>query len=313
MVRLRGVAVVVFLLGCGPTVGASDGSATSDGTSTTSSTEPTTSMSLTTVADDSTGIVTTVADTTTTTASDDSSSSGITFIQAPDVPGHCDGYCDSWAQDCPRGSKCSAWDCDELTPFWITPRCVELDPDPAQVGEACTVQERPYSGADDCEISSLCWGVDPDTLAGTCIGFCQGTEASPVCESDSESCFNGLNELLDLCLPRCSPLAADCGVGQQCVFNEDGLVAHDFVCIPDVHLPAQAYGDDCEDSLGCGTGLVCVGSGEVPGCASDRCCTTLGSLGAPPICPDAMQTCAPLYVDGDAPPGYEDLCACTIP
>jgi len=80
-----------------------------------------------------------------------------------------------------------------------------------------------------------------------------------------------------------------------------------------VHLPAQAYGDDCSDSLGCGTGLVCVGSGEVPGCAGGRCCTTLGALAAPPICPDAMQTCVQLYADGDAPLGYEDLCACTIP
>lgn len=309
---------MVVLLACGPTVGASDGDGSSESTSasggaTQSTSSTSTSTTLTTGADNSTGVVTTDAETTTTSADDSNDSSDVTFIQAPDVPGHCNGYCDAWAQDCPEGMKCSAWDCEEVAAFWITPRCVELDRDAAEVGEACSVQDRVYSGADNCEVSSLCWDIDPDTLAGTCIGFCQGTAANPVCELESQSCFNGLNELLNLCLPRCSPLAADCGVARQCVFNEDGLAARDFVCIPDVHLPAQAYADDCEDSLGCGTGLVCVASGEVPGCTSDRCCTTLGSLSAPPVCPDAMQTCAALYADGDAPPGYEQLCACTIP
>jgi hypothetical protein len=95
------------------------------------------------------------------------------------------------------------------------------------------------------------------------------------------------------------------------VHNADNDTTQDFVCVPDELVAGHAYGDDCSESILCDDGLVCRAAAHVPGCEGGRCCTDIGLLSAPPICPDATQTCVPLY-DADAPPGYEDLCFCGV-
>ncbi|MBC8068297.1 MAG: hypothetical protein IAG13_08185, partial [Deltaproteobacteria bacterium] len=234
-------------------------------------------------------------------------------ITAPDVPGHC-GYCDVWAQDCPERTKCNPYACvsaDEEQE-WDAAGCFPLDPSPAQPGEPCITEEYALSGRDDCETSSLCWDVDPDTLTGECAPLCMGSEANPVCEDGSRSCYFGDDGILTVCLPQCDPLAPSCADEETCVWNQRGAL--DFVCVPTQHVPAQAYGDDCSDEdFGCGDGLVCQSAGDVPGCDGTACCTMLGDATAPPVCPDITQTCSPFYTDAEAPEGLENICACRVP
>jgi hypothetical protein len=181
----------------------------------------------------------------------------------------------------------------------------------ADIGDPCSIAESLYSGTDDCDISAMCWNADPDTLVGECVAFCSGSEANPVCEDAARSCFIGWEGEIILCLPRCNPLASICDVGEECIFDwqsPDGV----FVCMPEVHVAPQAYGDDCSDALACGTGLVCRAAADVPGCVGTHCCTTLADLAAPPPCPDVTQTCLPFYEDGTAPEGLENLCFCGV-
>jgi hypothetical protein len=310
---------ILVALGCGPDVavsgsddGSSSGSSSADVTGLVT-TDPTldtsatvASTGTTTVADSSTSVATFITDTS------DESSEGGSFIMAPDADDHC-GACDVWAQDCPDEEKCVPYACYSENE-WDASRCSPLDPTPAAPGEPCTVEDHALSGIDDCDLSAMCWGVDPDTLTGECAAFCMGSRANPVCEDGGRSCFLADNGALSLCLRSCDPLAPSCDADESCVWNRFG--SGDFVCFPAAHVPAQAYGDDCSDSddFGCGDALVCMGSSDVPGCAGMRCCTSLGDVDAPPVCPDVTQSCLPLYADGEAPvAGLEDLCFCGVP
>jgi len=202
------------------------------------------------------------------------------------------------------------WDCN-IEPIWIATGCRELAVDPVAVGQACTTSETPYSGIDDCDVTAMCWGVDPVMLEGECVAFCSGSADDPVCEDPATSCFIGFDGLVPVCVPRCQPLAPTCAPDHACVHNVENDAAPDFVCVPDPLVTGTAYGDDCSDGVLCDDGLVCRSATHVPGCEGGRCCTTLGLLSAPPACPDATQTCIPLY-DGEAPVGFEDLCFCGV-
>ena len=57
----------------------------------------------------------------------------------PDTGGLEPFDCDIWAQDCPEGEKCSAW-ANDGGGAWNATRCVPVDDDPDQVGEACNVE-----------------------------------------------------------------------------------------------------------------------------------------------------------------------------
>ncbi len=168
-----------------------------------------------------------------------------------------------------------------------------------------------FSGSDNCDISAMCWNVDADTLEGECVGFCQGSEANPFCEDPATTCFIGYDGQVIVCLPQCNPLASVCDAAEECIFDAKPS-SRRFVCMPDSLVAPQAYGDDCSDALACATGLVCRTPEHVPGCVSTGCCTTLGLGSTPPVCPDASQTCLPLYADGAAPEGLEDLCFCGV-
>lgn len=300
MQRLQGLLLVACA--CGP--GSADaGGSTSAGTST-SSTEGPSPTSSSTAADTTAAPMT--SEGSSTGASSSSSSEG-GYIMTPDIPIEClASYCDTWAEDCPDGEKCVPTTC--ASDRWERTSCVPLDPDPVAPGSPCLAPDGPYGGTDDCDLGSMCWNVDETTLAGTCVWHCSGSEANPLCPGN-DACFIGYDGIIAVCLPRCDPLAPDCAADEACVFD-DPAGADAFVCLPRSLEPAEAYGDDCSREPGCGTGLVCRPAQQVPGCAASDCCTTVGDLADPPVCPDASQSCLPLYPDGTAPPGLADLCFC---
>ena len=315
-------AIPIALLiatGCGPSIlevddGAGEPGTTNGGAETTGD--------LDTGVD--TGVVTTLsttADPSTSTATlgdDDTGSSdgdGINFIEMPDNPpcgslgsqqvAHVSFECSPWDQDCCPLEQCVPWANDGGDSF-NSNRCSPVADAPAAVGEPCTVMGSAVSGLDDCELGAICWNVDPDTLEGTCVAQCTGDESAPVCPQDLVCSIAGEGSV-NVCLPPCNPLLANCPIGEACFgYGEQ------FVC---TSLPESAqYGEPCHWINACDPGLVCV-DGETFGCDDPACCTSLCDVteGDPnPACPDAAagQTCVPWDEVGDAAPGFEDLGVC---
>ena len=245
------------------------------------------------------------------TAGDSGDDGPVGFIQDPDGGG-VNIECDVWAQDCAEGEKCMPWANDGGS-SWNATRCSPLDDNPGQIGDPCTVEGSGVSGIDDCDIASMCWDVDPETNMGTCVAFCSGSEANPVCEDPTTSCVIANNGTLILCLPSCDPLLQDCQEGQACYNVNDT-----FACAPDASLEMGVYGDGCEFLNVCDPGLYCANPEAVPDCASGGCCSPFCDFSDPEAsaaCPGAAggQECVSWYEEGQAPPGLENVGACAIP
>ncbi|MCA9708533.1 MAG: hypothetical protein KDK70_21975, partial [Myxococcales bacterium] len=251
-------------------------------------------------------------DTTDTTADDE----GATFIGggdfvcvAGDDPWHCLPIeCSLYEQDCPSGEKCVPWANDGGS-AWNDRRCVPVAEDPVGVGEACTMEGSPYSGLDDCALGAMCWSVDAETLEGTCVALCGGTERAPTCAAD-QSCLVTNDNNLAVCLSNCDPLQPDCLAGETCIPDDTG-----FVCAP---TSEAAAGEPCSFINTCGAGLVCASNPYVaPSCDESEpgCCTPWCDLAAPDpsaACFDPAQQCMPWW-ESEAPPGLETLGACLVP
>ncbi len=248
-------------------------------------------------------------DTTDTTASAGTISTG--FIEDPDGGG-VSIECSVWDQDCGDGEKCSAWANDGGS-SWNATRCVPLDPNPAQPGDPCTVEGSGVSGIDSCDVSSMCWDVDPEMNMGTCVAFCTGSENAPVCDDPTTSCSIANDGTLILCLPTCDPLTQDCAEGQACY-----PIDNSFVCAPDASGEDQgADNDPCEFLNACDMGNICVNPAIVQGCpaGSGGCCQNVCDLTADPAdqgC-DTMETCEPWFEEGMVTPGFEDVGVCALP
>jgi len=245
------------------------------------------------------------------TAGDTAGDEMVGFIQDPDGGG-VNIECDVWAQDCAEGEKCMPWANDGGS-SWNATRCSPLDPNPAQIGDPCTVEGSGVSGIDNCDIASMCWDVDPETNMGTCAGFCSGSEANPVCEDPTTSCVIANEGGLSLCLPICDPLLQDCVEGQGCYPIDDG-----FACAPDAGGEDGAYGEACAFINVCDPGMFCANPEAVPNCASEGCCSPFCDMSDPDAgaaCPGAAggQECVAWYEEGQAPPGFENVGACAIP
>lgn len=241
----------------------------------------------------------------------ESDSTGHSFLIPLDTPSIAI-ECSPWLQDCPAGEKCTAW-VNDGGAAWNATKCVPIAANPGQPGDACTA-EGVGSGFDDCDARSMCWDVDPSTNEGTCIAFCSGSEANPVCDEAMTSCIIVNDGALNLCLPDCNPLLQDCNAETQNCFPAPG----GFACAPDVSGENGAYGDDCAAINTCDSGLYCEEAALVPGCTSAACCTTfcdLDEAGASEACPGAAdgQSCEPWFDPGTAPPGLENLGSCVIP
>lgn len=297
--------VGLALAGCGPIVVAVDDGGAGDGESSSGST---TSFGMTTSTTSND-----VTSTSTSTSGDDDDSDTIdtdantTASFIPDPTGTCFAHCsdcDIWAQDCPRGEKCVPWANDGGTQ-WNASRCSPIPDAPARVGEPCTVEGSTTSGIDDCEAGSMCWDVEPQTGIGTCVAFCGGSEANPLCDGDA-GCFHNYEGFVLVCVPECDPLMPACALGSTCVPSLEDR----FYCVP-AELAASSYGDPCSETPGCGSGLSCMDATGNPSCGDETCCTALCDLSAP-SCPDELlgQQCLPYFDRGAAPPGREQLGYC---
>lgn len=315
------VGIVAVAAGCGPIVDSVDPSATEAVSDGSTSSSPSSSGSAT----PATSVTTSPGSLTSATTSDDSTSldtgddsttssaSGGFIYGAPDG-GPLLIECNVWDQDCPNGEKCMPWANDGGV-SWNATRCSPVAVGAGQVGEPCTIEGGPASGIDDCELGSMCLGVD---VEGTCVSLCSGSKNVPTCADPTTTCAIANEGVLALCLRTCDPLVQDCAGGDACWLNEGA-----FVCVPDVSGPLGVYADPCASDdarlpSDCDPGLVCVGQESVPMCADDACCTSFCDL---TVADPNMQCegyrfaqyCLPVFPKGFAPPGHEDVGLCMIP
>ncbi len=234
-------------------------------------------------------------------AGDEGGTTGGGFVVEPDGGGG-SIECDIWAQDCAEGEKCMPWANDGGN-SWNSTTCSPVSANPKQEGDEC---QREGDAVDNCDKSMMCWDVNEEGN-GTCVAFCTGSEAAPMC-NPGQTCTIANGGVLILCLPSCDPLAQDCSPGQACYPITDG-----FVCAPDASGEEMGgQGDPCMYINACDAGLACLTGEFVPDCASDSCCSAFCELPDSGDCP-GDSVCDPWYEEGMAPPGYENLGACIIP
>lgn len=251
---------------------------------------------------------------TSTTAAPDPGTTGNSSngdITPPDAGGANDDGCDPWVQDCPEGQKCMPWSGDGDN-AWESLKCVDVVPNPDQVGEPCMVFGSPVSGEDTCDVGQMCWDVVDGV--GTCVAMCVGSPDAPACEVPQTSCTTNGQGLLNLCLPACDPLKQDCPGSDLCVPNPNEPA--NFLCVLDASGEEGQAFDPCEYANVCDPGLACLSpelAGEcdpaAPGCCLPFCDNTL----EPTDCPGQGLQCIPWFDPGTAPPGLEKLGLCGIP
>lgn len=184
------------------------------------------------------------------------------FIQDPDGGGGVYGLeCSVWDQDCARGEKCVPW-ANDGSNVWNSTVCRPIDPKGHPAGEACVVEDSVVSGFDDCDADSYCFDVDPETLEGTCVAFCEGSELEPSCANSMQTCVTENHGSVTFCLDACDPLGAGCDEGRSCVASRPGS----FVC---VRPGESAVGEACTQFTDCTPGASCD-----PSEGSDAVCTS---------------------------------------
>jgi len=207
--------------------------------------------------------------------------------------------CSQIEQDCPRGYKCMPYSNDGGG-SWNDTMCVPLVPDPNGVGEQCTVEGNGLSGLDDCDGTSMCWDVDPETNIGTCAPFCIGDELEPTCPDPCDSCSVNGDGVIALCLGWCDPLIQNCDPDQACYPFLD-----EFVCAPDASPEGTGIASPCEFINVCPPSMACLDGSAVPGCpdGSVGCCAPFCPVGGADPCPGLLpgSSCVAWFEEGDGP------------
>lgn len=250
--------------------------------------------------------------------SDESESSGggmtgVGFITRNDGGGMVSFECDLFAQDCPAGEKCMPYSNDG-GPAWNATRCSPINANPGAVGDPCTVEGGGLSGIDSCDIGLMCWNVDAKG-AGVCEDMCTGSVDAPLCEDPDDVCAIANDGAISLCLSACDPLIQDCAIENEVCYP----INDSWACAPDASGDkAGAYGDPCEFINACDEGFICVGAGGFTACAGGGCCTQVCDHMSPTsdeecAALDPGQLCEAWYLEGQAPPGYENVGACLVP
>lgn len=296
------LAVGLGLSACGPQAvmedeAGADGSGTTDPVATTAMTMVTTATTTTTTTTDGTSAASDDVDEV------DDGCAGFYAGCAPD--GGVDFECDLFAQDCPVGEKCMPW-ANDGSSAWNATRCSPLDDDPDGLGEPCTVEGNGTSGIDSCDIGLMCFDVDPETNEGECSALCMGDPSDPMCP-DGSYCQISNDGALPLCIDACNPLTQDCDPGDGCY-----PIGELFTCAPEAE--PGVYPDPCEFINVCEAGSVCLSGELIPGCTEIGCCSPLCDITVPDSCPDPGEgvICVPWW-EMDAPPGYENVGACSLP
>lgn len=309
----RRFILLASVLACGPTapMNPDPDTSTTDTTNLTTTTSTSSTSTTTTTTTSPASTSTTAVDPTTTSPTDDSQ----TFIIIDDFVCLTRGArcsmieCDTWAQDCPDGDKCTPY-ADDGGSSYNNKKCVPVDRDPDHPGEPCTV-EALSSGVDSCDQGSMCWDVDAGTLTGTCAPFCTGSPDDPICPPD-RTCLQANDGVLAICLSACDPLAIACPPTDVCVANPG---ADDFICVIDASADEGQPFDPCEFINACDPGLACVNSSAASECdpLAAGCCSPYCDITLPPNCPGAMQTCLPWFDPGTAPPEHANVGFCSLP
>lgn len=177
---------------------------------------------------------------------------------------------------------------------WNGTKCVPIAPNPNAEGEPCTVEGNGVSGIDDCDGTSMCWNVDPDTNMGTCHHFCIGSDADPGCPNACDACSISGDGVLTICFATCDPLGTDCEEGEACY-----PVNHAFVCAPTVQDKSGEFPQRCEYVNACDSGFACINAAMVPGCDGAGCCAPFCSLAVPDTCDTIIPgtVCTPYFED----------------
>ncbi len=226
------------------------------------------------------------------------------FIVMPD--GGVAGQCDPKQQDCPEDEKCSAVSDTPGEP-WGLNKCVPKTGD-SQVGDPCDIVDGKYTGLDNCDVGLICLLTDDEGLGGACVEFC---DVSDQCPKTGAKCVVYNDGSLPICLVDCDPLIQDCPEGQAC-YNSAGDA---FVCFKESAMPGEgAPGDECSYINQCQKGSFCANPASLSECgAQSGCCT--------PYCPvdggnepcNPGEDCVVFFVEGMAPPGYENVGVCVVP
>lgn len=224
------------------------------------------------------------------------------FVQRPDGGGAAN-ECDPRAQDCMRGSKCTAWANDGGT-FWNANKCVEVTGE-GVAGDSCMVEGSGVAGIDDCGLGFICLNTDMRGL-GTCVEFCEG--ADETCEPGNV-CAIYNDGVLPICLVGCDPLLQDCAEGQGCIDTPN----LSFICFNDASGDMGGDGDPCPPNDGensCDPGMWCGPNSS--GCVDVNCCTPYCDI-TEANCPQPDE-CVSFFGDPkSAPPGFENVGVCVMP
>jgi hypothetical protein len=312
MVRLA--AIMLCVMACGPVVGVTGsetGGGETEGSEGTAATSMPGTSSPTTLGTSTSTTTTTTTITTTTDSSsggeDESTSApSCAFLCPPDFVSPIE--CDVWEQDCPAGEKCMPWANDGGNSFNAT-KCTAIVDDPAQPGDPCTVEGSGVSGIDSCDAAAMCWNVHPDTLEGTCVAFCGGSEDNPFCFDECQFCTATGESLLNLCLPVCDPLVQDCGEHSGCYdWGEN------FGCAVDPSGAGGGAGEPCEFINACDAGTMCVAADAMPDCEDVGCCAPFCTVGDDTPCAAVPGTaCVPLFEDHVPSCVSPNVGACMLP
>ncbi|MGH1347907.1 MAG: hypothetical protein ACRBN8_40505 [Nannocystales bacterium] len=196
--------------------------------------------------------------------------------------------CSTFEQNCPEGEACRPW-ANDGGEAWNARRCVPVfaDPDAEQVGEVCSVEGSAVSGVDSCDVGLMCWGVDPDTLLGTCAQLCSGSADDPACADANETCMVANDDNVAVCLPWCDPLVPDCNEGFGCYPGSEQT----FVCLREgagVELGEVSHPQ-------CAPGSFWASAEAVQGCVDDEpCCTSYCHVEDPEACGPDVE-CVPYF------------------
>jgi len=233
---------------------------------------------------------------------------GSTFLVMPDG-GSAINECNQWTQDCPKGEKCMPWASDGGS--WNATRCSEIADNPGQVGDVCSVEGSGASGIDDCDISSMCYYVDPETNNGTCVSMCFGAPEAPLCDPGF-ACSISNDGVLTLCRAECDPLIQDCD-NSVCL---PAAGADAFVCIVDASGEAGAAGDPCEFLNSCDGGNLCLDASAFTDCSASGCCSQFCDLtekDPDSACTLPAHECVAYFEEGEAPPQLAHVGFCGTP
>ncbi len=217
---------------------------------------------------------------------------GFTCPQPPSPPPDCN-FTDA---GCGDDGKCMPW-ANDGGYSWTSVRCVPLDPEPAGLGDPCTVEGSFMSGIDSCGSGLWCGPENPDDargLTGICHRICN---AGPC--PDGTLCVIPSELDLGICQEQCDPLEPACSDGHACM----PAAGVGFACHPAVPNPKGLNGG-CTGHSHCAAGSACV---DAPQCGDDgeTCCVPYCDLDAP-VCADG-QTCVG---SGSPLPEFEDVGYC---